>query len=324
MAGTLVSASRAGGHVAAPPRTRSARRDRPGARDAFGYHGRPIEVGTSGRPSRTSPVPVLHLLRRGAALPGVAAARLVRLRDLRGPVGRGRGQRGVPGPVEPRRRPSRPARRDRSRRDPHRRLRPRRHAASTPTRPWPPRSSPTACPASRRHLRPRAGRRVRPARHRRSTTTSALYDDGLGPSRSPAWSRCWRRLDRWAVCSNKHPEVGHAELARLGWRPTWRCSATPSTAPSGCSRCSTRSALGADEVVFVGDTAHDRRVRGRGRRRVRPRRLEPPGPSRAGRRGAAPPRRRAGPARLTSRCRGSVALGPLDQLALVERPGPAR
>ena len=27
------------------------------------------------------------------------------------------------------------------------------------------------------------------------------------------------RLDRWAVCSNKHQDSGRAELARLGWQP---------------------------------------------------------------------------------------------------------
>src|SRR4051812_35430262 len=60
----------------------------------------PDRGGTSARTSRTSPVPVLHLLRRGAAVPGVVAARLLRLRDVRCPVGRGRGQRGLQGTFE--------------------------------------------------------------------------------------------------------------------------------------------------------------------------------------------------------------------------------
>src|SRR5882672_9489097 len=61
----------------------------------------PDRGGTSARTSRTSPVPVLHLVRRGTAVPGVVAARLLRLPDVRGPVGRGRGQRRVQGPFEP-------------------------------------------------------------------------------------------------------------------------------------------------------------------------------------------------------------------------------
>ncbi len=27
-------------------------------------------------------------------------------------------------------------------------------------------------------------------------------------------------LDRWGVCSNKHPDSGASELQRLGWHPT--------------------------------------------------------------------------------------------------------
>ena len=43
-------------------------------------------------------------------------------------------------------------------------------------------------------------------------------------------------------------------------RRRWRCSATPSTAPSGCQPVLDALGLGPDDVVFVGDTAHDRRV----------------------------------------------------------------
>jgi HAD superfamily hydrolase (TIGR01549 family) len=65
-------------------------------------------------------------------------------------------------------------------------------------------------------------------------------------------------LPRWAVCSNKHPSGGHAELARLGWHPD---AVFFSDAFSGRSKRlgPVLAALGADpeEVVFVGDTVHD-------------------------------------------------------------------
>jgi HAD superfamily hydrolase (TIGR01549 family) len=66
-------------------------------------------------------------------------------------------------------------------------------------------------------------------------------------------------LDRWAVCSNKHPRGGRAELARLGWQPE---VALFSDAFDGAKRLEPVLAelgLRPDEVVFVGDTAHDRR-----------------------------------------------------------------
>jgi HAD superfamily hydrolase (TIGR01549 family) len=68
-----------------------------------------------------------------------------------------------------------------------------------------------------------------------------------------------RGLDRWAVCSNKLRDDGLAQLARFGWTP--RCAlfaedfdGEPKSLPPVLER------LGVDaaEVVFVGDTAHDR------------------------------------------------------------------
>jgi phosphoglycolate phosphatase-like HAD superfamily hydrolase len=68
-----------------------------------------------------------------------------------------------------------------------------------------------------------------------------------------------RRLERWAVCSNKHPEAGRAELARLGWAPD---VALFSDAFGGASKQlgPVLGALGVDAagIVFVGDTEHDR------------------------------------------------------------------
>ena len=69
-----------------------------------------------------------------------------------------------------------------------------------------------------------------------------------------------RSLDRWAVCSNKHPSAGRAELARLGWTPEVALFAD---AFGGRSKelGPVLDALGldAEEILFVGDTDHDRR-----------------------------------------------------------------
>ena len=67
------------------------------------------------------------------------------------------------------------------------------------------------------------------------------------------------KLDRWAVCSNKHPHSGHAELARLGWEPDVALFADAFGGPKQLGPVLEALALGPDEVVFVGDTDHDRR-----------------------------------------------------------------
>lgn len=67
------------------------------------------------------------------------------------------------------------------------------------------------------------------------------------------------RLDRWAVCSNKHPRSGQPELDRFGWRPELAFFAdafgwlAKSVEP-------VLAALGVDarDALFVGDTDHDR------------------------------------------------------------------
>jgi HAD superfamily hydrolase (TIGR01549 family) len=66
------------------------------------------------------------------------------------------------------------------------------------------------------------------------------------------------RLDRWAVCSNKHPDSGRAELDRLGWKPE---VALFSDAFAGAKELApVLAALGVDaaDAFFVGDTDHDR------------------------------------------------------------------
>ncbi len=67
-------------------------------------------------------------------------------------------------------------------------------------------------------------------------------------------------LMRWAVCSNKVRAAGTAELARLGWNPeVVRFAEDFSGGPKTLGPV--LEALGsppAAEVLFVGDTAHDR------------------------------------------------------------------
>lgn len=68
------------------------------------------------------------------------------------------------------------------------------------------------------------------------------------------------RLDRWAVCSNKVRRAGEAELARLGWTPA--VARFAEDFGGGPKRLGpVLAALGVDDpwsVLFVGDTAHDR------------------------------------------------------------------
>ena len=68
------------------------------------------------------------------------------------------------------------------------------------------------------------------------------------------------QLGRWAVCSNKHARSGRAELERLGWKPEVALFADAFDGPKrlgpGARRLST---LTARDVVFIGDTDHDRR-----------------------------------------------------------------
>jgi HAD superfamily hydrolase (TIGR01549 family) len=67
-------------------------------------------------------------------------------------------------------------------------------------------------------------------------------------------------IDRWAVCSNKQSESGRRELERLGWQPEVALFSDAFDGPKSVEPV--LDALGAspDEVVFVGDTEHDRRI----------------------------------------------------------------
>jgi phosphoglycolate phosphatase-like HAD superfamily hydrolase len=65
-------------------------------------------------------------------------------------------------------------------------------------------------------------------------------------------------IGRWAVCSNKHPRSGHAELARLGWQPEGRWFADAFDGPKGLGPVLDGLGLDAATTLYVGDTDHDR------------------------------------------------------------------
>lgn len=66
-------------------------------------------------------------------------------------------------------------------------------------------------------------------------------------------------LDRWGLCSNKLGEAGRLELARLGWEPVAALfSEDFALGPKRLAPLLSVMDLDADEVVFVGDTEHDR------------------------------------------------------------------
>ena len=67
------------------------------------------------------------------------------------------------------------------------------------------------------------------------------------------------KLDRWAVCSNKEIASGRAELSRLGWEPDVALFADDFGGPKQLAPVLHALELRGTDVVFVGDTEHDRR-----------------------------------------------------------------
>jgi pyrophosphatase PpaX len=66
------------------------------------------------------------------------------------------------------------------------------------------------------------------------------------------------RLGRWALCSNKHPRSGAAELARLGWTPEVAMFSDDfGWAHKGLDPVLEALGLGPDEIVMVGDSGGD-------------------------------------------------------------------
>ena len=74
----------------------------------------------------------------------------------------------------------------------------------------------------------------------------------------PGVSELVNQLSRWAVCSNKHPDSGAAELARFGWSPEVAFFADSFNGPKRLEPVLDALGLPSRDVVFLGDTAHDR------------------------------------------------------------------
>lgn len=74
----------------------------------------------------------------------------------------------------------------------------------------------------------------------------------------PGVEQMLARLGRWAVCSNKHPRSGHDELSRLGWHPEVVRFADAFDGPKRLDVMLDALELPSSEVLYVGDTDHDR------------------------------------------------------------------
>ncbi len=86
----------------------------------------------------------------------------------------------------------------------------------------------------------------------------AAYDETLAQPFTGA-AELVARLDRWAVCSNKHAGSGRAELARLGWQPEVALfNDSFDGGPKHLEPVLDALGLGADQILYVGDTGHDR------------------------------------------------------------------
>ncbi|MCP5027182.1 MAG: HAD family hydrolase [Actinomycetia bacterium] len=62
----------------------------------------------------------------------------------------------------------------------------------------------------------------------------------------------------WALCSNKHPRSGRAELARLGWNPVEAWFADRFAGAKDLRPLLAHLGWEPDLITFVGDTDHDR------------------------------------------------------------------
>ena len=66
------------------------------------------------------------------------------------------------------------------------------------------------------------------------------------------------RLDTWHICSNKHGPDGHRELAGLGWTPSSAWFSDAFEGPKSLVPVLDALELDPADVLFVGDTTHDR------------------------------------------------------------------
>lgn len=72
-------------------------------------------------------------------------------------------------------------------------------------------------------------------------------------------SRLLAGLDRWGVASNKERSAGHRELARLGWAPEVALFSDDfGGEEKQLAPLLAALELNAADVIYVGDTAHDR------------------------------------------------------------------
>jgi HAD superfamily hydrolase (TIGR01549 family) len=67
-------------------------------------------------------------------------------------------------------------------------------------------------------------------------------------------------LDRWAIASHKDRAMAQAELRALGWSPEVALFAQDFDGPKSLELVLAALGLGSGDVLFVGDTAHDRRA----------------------------------------------------------------
>jgi HAD superfamily hydrolase (TIGR01549 family) len=67
-------------------------------------------------------------------------------------------------------------------------------------------------------------------------------------------------IDRYAIASHKDRAMAHAELRALGWAPEVALFAQDFGGPKSLELVLAALGLGSGDVLFVGDTAHDRRA----------------------------------------------------------------
>jgi HAD superfamily hydrolase (TIGR01549 family) len=67
-------------------------------------------------------------------------------------------------------------------------------------------------------------------------------------------------MDRWAIASHKDRTMAHTELRRLGWLPEVALFAQDFGGPKSLELVLAALGLGSGDVLFVGDTVHDRRA----------------------------------------------------------------
>lgn len=85
----------------------------------------------------------------------------------------------------------------------------------------------------------------------------AHYDDTVAEP-YPGVDELITALDRWAVCSNKKGAAGRAEIARCGWTPDLVMFTDDFGGPKSLTPMLQSLAVEPSDVVFVGDTEHDR------------------------------------------------------------------